>query len=66
MIGGVSTATPGYGATFTVTITFSGGNPVPITRVVFNRLGGVTHSTHFDQRQVRSLLPGFLAPCERY
>jgi hypothetical protein len=52
IISAVSTATPAYGAAFTVTLTFAGGGPVPISRVVFNRVGGITHSTHFDQRQV--------------
>ena len=46
--------TPGYGENFEVTLGFVGGDPVSIGRVVFNRVGGITHSNHFDQRQVRS------------
>ena len=37
----------------TVALSYAGGAAVPITRVVVNRLGGCTHSTHFDQRQAR-------------
>ena len=29
---------------------------MPISRVVVNRFGGATHSTHFDQRQARFLV----------
>jgi hypothetical protein len=52
IISDVSTATPAYGSAFAVMLNFSGGAPVTISRVVFNRVGGITHSTHFDQRQV--------------
>ena len=47
-----STNTPDYGEDFAVTLGFVGGDPVAIGRVVFNRVGGITHSNHFDQRQV--------------
>ena len=57
MLGAPSNRSPAYGATVTIPLTYAGGAAVPITRVVVNRLGGTTHSTHFDQRQVGATLP---------
>ncbi|KAK9795598.1 hypothetical protein WJX73_005422 [Symbiochloris irregularis] len=48
-----SSISPGYGATLTFTLTWSAGSTgQSIKRVVFNIVNGITHSTHFDQRQV--------------
>lgn len=52
LLGAPSNTSPGYGTTITIPFTFTGGPAVPITRVVVNRIGGITHSLHMDQRQV--------------
>ena len=48
----VSSQSPAYGASLTITFGSSQGAVLQIQRVVLNRMGGVTHSTHFDARQV--------------
>ena len=54
-IAGISNASPAYGATFSVTFGYTQTTSAPaIDRVVLNRIGGSTHSVHFDQRQVLS------------
>ncbi len=46
---GTAPANVGYGAMFEIDYTGTDG----IDRVVIDKLTGVTHSTHMDQRQVR-------------
>ena len=67
LLGAVSNRSPAYGATVTIPFTFTGGPAVPITRVVINRIGGLTHSLHIDQRQVYILtwLQPSLSPKKR-
>lgn len=55
MLGNPSNSRPAYGALITVPLSFVGGAATTIKRAVLNRVGGVTHSTHFDQRQVSVL-----------
>ena len=53
IINTISRTSPAYGQTFVVTFGYTQAGSAPaITRVVLNRIGGSTHSTHFDQRQV--------------
>ena len=51
---------PGYGAQINVNLIYAvedgGATPQDITRVVMISENGITHSTHFDQREV-------CAPC---
>ena len=55
---GAATTSPGYGALLTVTLTWVAGvagadtSQETIARVVFNMMNGITHSMHFDERQV--------------
>ena len=48
----VSSQSPAYGGTLTIVFGSSQAAALTIQRVVLNRCGGVTHSTHFDARQV--------------
>ena len=55
-ITGISNTSPAYGATFAVTFGYTQTSSAPaINRVVLARIGGSTHSVHFDQRQVLPL-----------
>lgn len=58
VLGNPSVASPGYGATVSVPVTWTGGPPASISRVVVYRLGGITHSVHMDQRQVLDCFNG--------
>ena len=51
---GISNISPAYGTTFRLSYGYTQTGSTPaISRVVLNRIGGSTHSMHFDQRQVR-------------
>ena len=53
---GLSSTSPGYGAQLSITFGSTQGAALNIQRVVLSRSGGVTHSQHFDLRQVPLLV----------
>ena len=61
IIRSLSSTSPGYGASVTVVFGWTGPAGT-VNRVVVNRVGGVTHSLHVDQRQARTLSSRCLKP----
>ena len=56
----VSSQSPAYGAALTIRFGSSQAAALQVQRVVLNRVGGVTHSTHFDARQVSNRCSAWL------
>ena len=60
IISSLSNNSPGYGASVNINFAWTGAAGT-VNRVVVNRVGGVTHSLHVDQRQASQ--PFMLSVC---